>query len=103
LDGIPNLHTIGRNGVHKYNNQDHSMYAAMLTVENMQGAAHDVWAVNTDYEYHEELRLKGQPRSGACPVTTAGGRATRRDSSNRICAGTFLLTDDQTRDEVPPS
>ena len=59
IDPIPNLHTVGRNGMHKYNNQDHSMYTAMLTVENMVGtAAHDVWAVNTDFEYHEEQRVE---------------------------------------------
>ena len=57
IDRIPNLHTIGRNGMHKYNNQDHSMYTAMLTVDNMLGlASHDIWAVNTDFEYHEEQR-----------------------------------------------
>lgn len=58
LDPIPNLHTVGRNGMHKYNNQDHSMYSAMLTVANMYGAKHDVWAVNTDFEYHEEQRFE---------------------------------------------
>jgi protoporphyrinogen oxidase len=63
LDAIPNLHTIGRNGMHKYNNQDHSMYTAMLTAENMlgthpAGAPHDVWAVNTDFEYLEEQRVE---------------------------------------------
>jgi protoporphyrinogen oxidase len=58
LDGIPNLHTVGRNGMHKYNNQDHSMYTAMLTVENLHGAGHDVWAVNTDFDYHEEQRIE---------------------------------------------
>jgi len=58
IDRVPNLHTIGRNGMHKYNNQDHSMYTAMLTAENMLGQArHDVWAVNTDFEYHEEQRV----------------------------------------------
>lgn len=57
IDGIENLHTVGRNGMHKYNNQDHSMLTAMMAVWNMQGASHDVWAVNTDYEYHEEQRL----------------------------------------------
>jgi protoporphyrinogen oxidase len=60
LDGVPNLHTVGRNGMHKYNNQDHSMLTAMMAVWNMQGAAHDIWAVNTDYEYHEEQRLEPQ-------------------------------------------
>jgi protoporphyrinogen oxidase len=51
----PNVHPIGRNGMHKYNNQDHSMYTAMLTVENIdEGAGHDIWAVNVEEEYHEE-------------------------------------------------
>ena len=49
----PNVHPIGRNGMHKYNNQDHSMYTAMLTVENMFGATHDIWSVNVEEEYHE--------------------------------------------------
>jgi protoporphyrinogen oxidase len=61
LDPIPNLHLIGRNGMHKYNNQDHSMLTAMMTVWNMQGAAHDVWAVNTDFDYHEEIRPPATP------------------------------------------
>ena len=39
--------------MHKYNNQDHSMYTAMLTVENLHGANHDIWAVNVEEEYHE--------------------------------------------------
>ena len=59
IDPIPNLHSVGRNGMHKYNNQDHSMYTAMLTLDNMAGTArHDVWAVNTDFEYHEEQRVE---------------------------------------------
>jgi protoporphyrinogen oxidase len=48
-----NVHPVGRNGMHKYNNQDHSMYTAILTVENMYGADHDIWAVNVEEEYHE--------------------------------------------------
>jgi protoporphyrinogen oxidase len=51
----PNVHPVGRNGMHRYNNQDHSMYTAMLTVENIFGADHDVWSVNVDEEYHEEV------------------------------------------------
>jgi protoporphyrinogen oxidase len=50
-----NVFPVGRNGMHKYNNQDHSMYTAMLSVENMFGAQHDIWAVNVDEEYHEEI------------------------------------------------
>jgi protoporphyrinogen oxidase len=53
-ENAPNVHPVGRNGMHKYNNQDHSMYTAMLTVENLFGAHHDIWAVNVEEEYHEE-------------------------------------------------
>ena len=50
-----NVWPVGRNGMHKYNNQDHSMFTAMLTVENIVSAAgHDIWAVNVEEEYHEE-------------------------------------------------
>ena len=50
----PNVYPVGRNGMHKYNNQDHSMYTAMLSVENIFGARHDVWSVNVEADYHEE-------------------------------------------------
>jgi protoporphyrinogen oxidase len=52
---FPNLHVVGRNGMHKYNNQDHSMMTAMLTVENILAGRelYDVWRVNEDAEYHE--------------------------------------------------
>ena len=50
----PNVYPVGRNGMHKYNNQDHSMFTAMLSVENIFGAHHDVWSVNVEAEYHEE-------------------------------------------------
>jgi len=57
LDGFTNLQVAGRNGMHKYNNQDHSMVTAMLAVQNLLGAGHDVWAVNAEDEYHEEVDL----------------------------------------------
>jgi protoporphyrinogen oxidase len=48
------LHLVGRNGMHKYNNQDHSMMTAMLAADTIiTGRPHDVWSVNTDAEYHE--------------------------------------------------
>jgi len=51
---VPNVHPVGRNGMHKYNNQDHSMVTALLTVENsLDTAGHDVWAVNVEEDYHE--------------------------------------------------
>jgi protoporphyrinogen oxidase len=51
---VPNVFPVGRNGMHRYNNQDHSMYTAMLSVENVFGADHDVWNVNVEAVYHEE-------------------------------------------------
>ncbi len=54
----PNLHLVGRNGMHKYDNQDHAMMTAMLAARNvLAGAvAHDVWSVNQDAAYHEAGR-----------------------------------------------
>ncbi len=57
LDSMPNLQTVGRNGLHMYNNQDHSMLTAMLAVKNLLGEQHDVWSVNVERAYHEEVRL----------------------------------------------
>ena len=56
LEGsYPTLHVIGRNGMHRYNNQDHAMMTAMLTARNILAGArlYDVWNVNEDAEYHE--------------------------------------------------
>lgn len=55
LKELPNMHLVGRNGMHKYNNQDHSMLTAMLAVKNILGANYDVWEVNVENEYHEEI------------------------------------------------
>ncbi len=68
---FPSLHLVGRNGMHKYNNQDHSMMTAMLTAQNiLAGDKHyDVWEVNEDAEYHE------QGKSGA---STSGLRQVPR-------------------------
>jgi protoporphyrinogen oxidase len=54
LAGIANLHVVGRNGMHKYNNQDHSMMTAILAVRNLGGGQFNLWNVNTDAEYQEE-------------------------------------------------
>ena len=56
LAGLKNLQVIGRNGMHRYNNQDHSMLTAMLAVRNILGEQHDLFAVNAEDEYHEELQ-----------------------------------------------
>ena len=69
----PNVHPVGRNGMHRYNNQDHSMYTAMLTVENiLEGSGHDVWNVNVEGEYHEEKAGASSSNGGtgrSAPVT----------------------------------
>lgn len=57
LDGFENLFLMGRNGMHKYNNQDHSMLTAMTVVENIRDGRTDkanIWSINTEQEYHEE-------------------------------------------------
>ncbi len=60
LAGFDNLKTFGRNGLHRYNNQDHSMWTALLATLNLlDGAAHDVWSVNTDDAYLEEVASAG--------------------------------------------
>jgi len=76
-DNVPNVHPVGRNGMHRYNNQDHSMYTAMLTVENLFGARHDIWAVNVDADYCEEKRVGAEPSPNTgrdAPVTPRGRR-----------------------------
>jgi len=57
-----NLQVVGRNGMHKYNNQDHSMMTALLAAKNLRGQRFNLWNVNTDAEYHEEQ--KGPDKSG---------------------------------------
>ena len=74
LEGVENLQQIGRNGLHRYNNSDHSMLTAMRAVENLlDDAGHDVWSVNADGAYHEEHGPDEQPYR-AVPETP-GARA----------------------------
>jgi len=63
LEGFSNLQTVGRNGLHRYNNQDHSMLTGVYAARNIAGERHDVWAVNTEMEYHEEV-TGGTPAAG---------------------------------------
>lgn len=61
VDQLENFQTIGRNGLHRYNNQDHSMITGMLAVRNLLfGEKNDLWSVNADAEYHEEIRHDDQ-------------------------------------------
>jgi hypothetical protein len=59
--------------MHRYNNQDHSMYTAMLTVENiLDGAHHDIWSVNVEEEYHEEASPARPAADRVGPATGTG-------------------------------
>lgn len=74
LDTITNLQTVGRNGLHRYNNQDHSMLTAVYAARNIVGEKNDVWAVNTEMEYHEEVKSKSSGDTVSVPGTM-GDRA----------------------------
>jgi protoporphyrinogen oxidase len=63
LGSIENLQTAGRNGLHMYNNQDHSMLTAMLAVRNIMGEQHDLWSVNTERSYHEEVYIQADGKA----------------------------------------
>ena len=61
---VPNVYPVGRNGMHKYNNQDHSMMTAILSVENIAaGKSHDIWLVNVEDDYHETGNSAGTGRN----------------------------------------
>lgn len=55
LETFENLQTVGRNGMHRYNNQDHSMLTGLLAARNVMGETHDLWNVNVERSYHEEF------------------------------------------------
>lgn len=55
LETFENLQTVGRNGMHRYNNQDHSMLTGLLAAKNVMGERHDLWNVNVERSYHEEF------------------------------------------------
>ena len=90
----PTLHLVGRNGMHRYNNQDHAMMTAMLTVENIiaERRVYDIWCVNEDAEYHEagdEGEQQALP-AGRAPLSQdqAAALASVRDVPERISAAT---------------
>lgn len=63
IETVDNLQLVGRNGMHRYNNQDHSMLTAMLAARNIMGANYDLWKVNDDESYHEEVSEDDDPYS----------------------------------------
>ena len=76
---------MGRNGLHRYNNQDHSMLTALLAVRNLRGEGHDLWSVNTEPEYHEEVRTAPTrpaplPLPRRCPWARRWSRGSSKPS-----------------------
>jgi protoporphyrinogen oxidase len=83
LATVPNLFQVGRNGLHRYNNSDHSMLTAMRAVDNiLLGAHHDLWAVNAESVYHEEDVEEEQPYLNA-PETQAMAEPLASEASER--------------------
>jgi len=87
----PTLHLVGRNGMHRYNNQDHAMMTAMLTVENIvaERRLYDTWCVNEDAEYHEagaEGAEAGLPSTRPVTPDQAAALASVRQVPERIAA-----------------
>ncbi|MFN8624528.1 MAG: NAD(P)/FAD-dependent oxidoreductase [Candidatus Binatia bacterium] len=87
LGTIANLQLIGRNGQHRYNNQDHSMLAGIFAAQNLAGARHDVWSVNTDMDYQEEARV---PSPRLAPVGVEGAPAL---AAERVIQVAFARVD----------
>jgi protoporphyrinogen oxidase len=71
---LSNLHLAGRNGMHKYNNQDHSMMTALLVAKNIAtGSSYDPWKVNAEAVYHEDVHVGERDTTGRqVPQRVAG-------------------------------
>jgi hypothetical protein len=69
LGEFDNLQQIGRNGQHRYNNQDHAMMTGVFAARNVAGATHDIWDVNVERDYHEQLKVDERPSE----ASAAGG------------------------------
>jgi hypothetical protein len=69
LATITNLQTVGRNGQHRYNNQDHSMLTGVYAARNIVGADYDIWSVNVEKDYHEEAKTSTTYGSAVAGVT----------------------------------
>jgi protoporphyrinogen oxidase/predicted dehydrogenase len=89
VEGFENLKTCGRNGLHRYNNQDHSMWTAVLAAVNLlDGTDYDVWSVNTEADYHEEGKVVD-----AALHATLTGALSQRASTHPSVAPSSALSD----------
>jgi protoporphyrinogen oxidase len=77
LGTLENFQTVGRNGQHRYNNQDHSMLTGILAARNIAGEHHDVWEVNVDRAYHEQFeRSRDEAEPAPAEPKVAAGKRT---------------------------
>jgi protoporphyrinogen oxidase len=96
-----NLQPVGRNGMHQYNNQDHSMMTAMLAVKNIQGGEYDCWKVNSEAEYHEvdkgaktfkvTFRMKKDAKPQEEMIQAASDDEARKAVQAKYGVPTFLI------------
>lgn len=70
IQKFENLQTVGRNGMHRYNNSDHSMLTGLLAAKNILGEKHNLWKVNVERSYHEEFTNSKKAYSNLKPQTT---------------------------------
>ena len=85
----PNVYPVGRNGMHRYNNQDHSMFTAMLSVANIDGADHDIWAVNVEQDTTRRAR-RPPPRAPAGPLRSSTDGHRDRRAHARYAGGAAI-------------
>jgi protoporphyrinogen oxidase len=94
LAGIANLQLIGRNGQHRYNNQDHSMLTGVYAARNLAGANYDVWSVNVEKEYHEEGPARAEVTGDrAVPMPVPTQPATAPLSPDELVEAAFARLD----------
>jgi protoporphyrinogen oxidase len=89
---LPNLQLVGRNGMHRYNNQDHSMMTALCAARNIMGANHDLWTINSEPECHEE--------KNEMPVKTEEDAELRRPACAEPPADRSLSAQRKSEDRV---
>ncbi len=92
LDGFSNLQTVGRNGMHRYNNQDHSMLTAVYAARNMVGSEYDIWSVNVEKEYHEETRAPA-PEDRAVPMRVTVPEEVEAARADELIKAAFARLD----------
>ena len=95
LETVGNLQTVGRNGLHRYNNQDHSMLTGVYAARNIAGEKNDVWSVNTEMEYHEEIRDISQSGDRKVPqrIVTVPANITQVANADAIIEAAFARID----------